>query len=142
MEIEQRQNMEQNKAIIRRLFDEALNRGKLELVEELFSADFVDHSTPEQRSGPAGVRDFFVEVRSNVPDIQVTIADMIAEGNRVVVRTLWRNSVGTSHDESGSYSASDGPKSKQINGRLIQIFHLENGRIVEEWNEGSGLTEA
>lgn len=127
MEIEQNQNMEQNKAIIRRLFDEALNRGELGLVEELFSADFVDRSTPEQRPGPQGVRDFFVEVRSNVPDIQVTIADMIAEGNRVVVRTLWRGHGRTSGE--------------QINGRLIQIFHLENGRIVEEWNEGSGLTE-
>ena len=119
---------EQNKAIIRRLFDEALNRGKSELLEELFSADFVDHSTPEQRPGPAGVRDFFVETRSSIPDIQVTIADMIAEGNRVVVRTLWR----------GHNNATGKP----INGSLIQIFHLENGRIVEEWNEGGGLAEA
>lgn len=111
-----------NKAIIRRLFDEALNQGRLELVDELFSADFVDHSTPEQRPGPEGVRDFFIEVRSRYPEIKVTIEDMIAEGNRVVVRTLW-------------CSIDSAP----LNGTLIQIFHLENGRIVEEWNEGSGL---
>jgi len=111
-----------NKAIIRRLFDEALNQGKLELVDELFSADFMDRSTPEQRPGPQGVRDFFVEVRNRYPEIKVTIEDMIAEGNRVVVRTLWRSST-----------------PKPLNGRLIQIFHLENGRIIEEWNEGSGL---
>jgi|SRR5437660_2250139 len=118
-----------NKALIRRLFDEALNQGRLELVDELFSADFVDHSTPEQRPGPEGVRDFFIEVRSRFPDIKVTIEDMIAEGNRVVVRTIWRSSMGTR------------PSASSIKGTLIQIFHLENGRIVEEWNEGSGPGE-
>ncbi|HZO73002.1 MAG TPA: ester cyclase [Ktedonobacteraceae bacterium] len=156
-----------NKAIIRRLFDEALNQRHLELLDELFSADFVDHSTPQQRPGPEGVKDFFVEVHLHFPDIKVTIEDMIAEGNRVVVRTLWhstaRNAVGTSHDEARSSSASAQDSkpfiadslseasasaalaawnSKPLNGSLIQIFHLENGRIVEEWNEGSGLGEA
>lgn len=130
-----------NKAIIRRLFDEALNQGRLELVDELFSVDFVDHSTPEQRPGPEGVRDFFIAVRSRFPDIKVTIEDMIAEGKRVAVRTLWLRSVGTSRDEAGSYSAF-AQDSKPLNGSLIQIFHLENGRIVEEWNEGSGPGEA
>ncbi|HLG62792.1 MAG TPA: ester cyclase [Ktedonosporobacter sp.] len=119
-----------NKAIIRRLFDEALNQERLELLDELFSADFIDHSTPQQRPRPEGVRDFFIEVRSHFPDIQVTIEDMIAEGNRVVARTAWRSSVGASSSASG------------IKGTLIQIFHLENGRIVEEWNEGSGPREA
>src|SRR5579885_2374279 len=84
--------IEQNKTIIRRLFDEAFNQERLELLDELFSADFVDHSTPEQRPGPEGVRDFFIEVRGRFPDIHVTIKDMVAEGNRVVVRTLWRSS--------------------------------------------------
>lgn len=121
---------EKNKAIICRVFDEALNQGRLELADELFSADFVDHSTPEQRPGPQGVKDFFIEVRSRFPDIKVTIEDMIAEGNRVVVRTAWRSSVGTR------------PSASCIKGTLIQIFHLENGRIVEEWNEGSGPGEA
>ena len=122
--------IEQNKTIIRRLFDEALNQGRLELLDELFSADFVDHSTPEQRPGPEGVRDFFIEVRGRFPDIHVTIEDMVAEGNRVVVRTLWRSSGGIGLNAYG------------IEGTLIQIFHLENGRIVEEWNEGSGPGEA
>lgn len=118
-----------NKAIIHRLFDEALNQGKLELVDELFNMDFVDHSTPEQQPGPEGVKDFFIEVCNRFPDIKVAIEDMIAEGNRVVVRTVWRSSMGM------------GPSASGIKGTLIQIFHLENGRIVEEWNEGSGPGE-
>ena len=131
-----------NKAIIRRLFDEAFNQGHLELLDELFSTDFVDHSTPEQRPGPEGVRGFFIEVRSRFPDIKVTIEDMIAEGNRVVVRTLWRSSVGTRLIASDATHSAPDSGSKPLNGTLIQIFHLENGRVVEEWNEGSGPGEA
>src|ERR1700682_1223137 len=82
-------SVEENKTIIRRVFAEALNQGKLELVDQLFTADFVDHSTPEQATGPAGVRDFFSSVRSGFPDIHVSIDDIIAEGSKVVVRTTW-----------------------------------------------------
>lgn len=121
-----------NKTIIRRVFDEALNQGKLELVDQLFTADFVDHSTPEQATGPVGVRDFFSSVRNGFPDIHVSIDDIIAEGSEVVVRTTWH---GTHLRRYGSNE----PTGKQVSGTLIQIFYLENGQIREEWNEGSGL---
>ncbi len=123
-----------NKAIIRRLFDEALNQGRLELVNQFFTADFIDHSTPDQIPGPAGVRSFFLDVRSSFPDIHVTIDDLIAEGSRVVVRTTWRGT------HMGRY-AGHAPTRKQVHGTLMQIFHLENGRIAEEWNEGRGLEQ-
>jgi steroid delta-isomerase-like uncharacterized protein len=121
-----------NKAIIWQLFDEALNQGKLELIDQLFTADFVDHSTPTQVPGPTGVKNFFLDVRNSFPDIHVTIDDSIAEGSRVVVRTTWRGT------HLATY-ANNEPTGKQVHGTLIQIFHLENGRIVEEWNEGNGL---
>ena|SRR5438876_3377140 len=125
-------SVDDNKAIIRRIFDEALNQGKLELVDQFFTADFVDHSTPDQIPGSAGVRSFFLDVRSSFPDIHVTIDDIIAEGSRVVVRTTWRGT------HMGKYAGNE-PSRKQVRGTLMQIFHLENGRIVEEWNEGHGL---
>jgi steroid delta-isomerase-like uncharacterized protein len=124
--------IDHNKTIIRQLFDEALNQGKLELVDQLFTVDFVDHSTPEQETGPAGVKDFFSSVRSGFPDIHVNIDDTIAEGSKVVVRTTWHGT------HLGRYAGNE-PTGRQVSGTLIQIFHLENGRIREEWNEGSGL---
>ena len=123
-------SVDDNKAIIRRVFDEALNQGKLELVDELFNSDFVDHSTPEQATGPTGVKDFFSSVRSSFPDIHVTIDDMIAEGSKVVVRTTWYGSQQRRETDND-------PTGKQGRGTLIQIFRLENGQIVEEWNEGT-----
>ncbi len=124
--------IDDNKTIIRRIFAEALNQGKLELVDQLFTADFVDRSTPEQATGPAGVKDFFSSVHSGFPDIHVNIDDIIAEGFKVVVRTTWHGT------HLGRYAGNE-PTGKQVSGTLIQIFHLENGQIVEEWNEGSGL---
>ncbi|MBV9711630.1 MAG: ester cyclase [Ktedonobacteraceae bacterium] len=125
-------SIDENKAIIRRVFDEALNLGKLELVDKLFTTNFVDHSTPEQATGPAGVKDFFSSVRSSFPDLHVSIDDIIAEDSRVVVRTTWQGT------HLGRYAGKE-PDGKRVDGTLIQIFHLENGQIIEEWNEGSGL---
>src|ERR1051326_3692377 len=82
--------VEKNKRLIAHLFEEALHQGKLQVIDEVFSADFVDHSTPEQVAGPMGVRAYFVAVRTGFPDIQVSIDDMIAEGDKVVVRSTWR----------------------------------------------------
>ena len=47
-----------SKAVIRRLFDEILNGGKLELLDRLIGADYVEHNpSPGQAAGAAGVRD-------------------------------------------------------------------------------------
>jgi predicted ester cyclase len=125
-------SIDDNKAIMRRVFNEALNQGKLELVDELFTAAFVDHSTPEQATGPAGVKQFFASVRSSFPDIHVSIDDIIAEGPKIVVRTTWRGT------HIGKYAGNE-PTGKPVSRTLIQIFHLENVQIVEEWNEGGTL---
>jgi predicted SnoaL-like aldol condensation-catalyzing enzyme len=115
---------EENKAIIRRLIEEALNQGKLEMVDALFAADFVDRSTPDQPPGPAGVKAYISLVRTSFPDLHVSIDDLIAEGDKVVIRTTWR---GTR------------PSSQQAARTMIQIFRLADGKIAEEWNEGVGL---
>src|SRR5215472_10539502 len=79
-----------NKAIMRRVFEEGLNQGRLEVVDELFSTQFVDHSTPEQVAGAEGVKNYFATVRDGFPDMRVSIEDIVAEGEKVVVRTTWR----------------------------------------------------
>src|SRR5690348_4385021 len=113
---------EENKAIIRRLVEEALNQGKLETIDTLFAADFVDRSTPDQPPGPAGVKRYIAQVRADVPDLRVSIDDLIAEGDKVVIRTTWR----------GTH-----PSSQQSARTMIQIFRLADGKIQEEWNEGA-----
>jgi|SRR5581483_1876987 len=125
----------ENKALLTRLYEEALNRGNLDIIDQLFAPDFVDRSTPDQPPGPASVRNYFREIRGGFPDIRVVCDDAIAEGDRVVVRTIW------SGTHLGSYEgvAATG---RRVARTLIQIFRVAEDQIVEEWNEGAGLLDA
>ncbi|HLZ61280.1 MAG TPA: ester cyclase [Ktedonosporobacter sp.] len=113
-------SVEANKAIMRRLFEEGFNQGNLAVVDELFDTQFVDHSTPEQPIGRGGVKDYIAQVHADLPDIHVIIDDLIAEEDKVVVRTTWQGA------HQGRVSTST----------MIQIFRIHNGKILEEWNEG------
>jgi steroid delta-isomerase-like uncharacterized protein len=121
----------ENKAI-RRVFEEGLNQGRLEVVDELFSPQFVDHSTPDQLAGAEGVKNYFATVRNGFPDMQVSIEDIVAEGDKIVVRTTWR---GTHLATYNGVPASG----RRVARTMIQIFRIVNGKIEEEWNEGGSL---
>lgn len=125
-------SVDQNKALIRLVFEEALNQGNLAVVDQVFAPNFVDHSTPYQLPGPKGVKDYFTKVRAGFPNLHVTIDDLIAEEDKVVVRTTWWGT------QQGNYEGI-APTGKQVTRSMIQIFRLEDGRILEEWNEGEGL---
>jgi steroid delta-isomerase-like uncharacterized protein len=123
---------EENKAIIRRVIEEILNQGNLAAIDEVFDPAFVDRSSPDQPVGPEGVRAFVSSVRADFPDLHMDINDLIAEGDKVVIRTTWR----------GTYQGNYGtmpPTGRQVTRTMIQIFRLANGKIVEEWNEGAEL---
>lgn len=121
-----------NKVLIRILYERAFNEGYITVVDELFSPQFVDHSTPEQGTGSTGVKAYVEQVRSGFPDIHVTIEDMIAEDERVAVRTTWRGT------HSGVYEGVE-PTGRHVERTMMQIFRVYEGKIVEEWNEGAEL---
>ena len=125
---------EANKALIRRLFVEGFNSGNLAVVDEIFHPEFVDRSTPEQPVGIEGVKDYIRMVRTGFPDISITIEDLIAEEDKVVVRTTWRGT------HLGAY---DGiaPTGKRVTRSMIQIFHVRDGKLLEEWVEGESLRQ-
>ena len=123
---------EENKALIRRVFDEALNGGNLSVIDELFASNFVDNATPEQVAGPIGVKAYFQAVRAGFPDMHVSIDDLIAEADKVVIRTTWRGT------HTGWYEGI-APTNKPVTRTMIQIFRIASGKIREEWNEGMEL---
>ena len=125
---------EANKALMRRLFEEGFHSGKLAVVDEIFHPNFVDRSTPEQPPGTEGVKDYISMVRTGFPDISITIEDLVAEEVRVVVRTTWRGT------HLGEYEGI-APTSKQVTRSMIQIFHVKDGKLLEEWSEGEGLSQ-
>jgi steroid delta-isomerase-like uncharacterized protein len=128
-------SIEENKALISLLFEEAFNRGNLAIVDKIFSSHFVDHSTPDQAVGPQGVKDYFMSIRTGFPDMHVAVDALIAEGDQVAVRTIWRGT------HMGEYEGL-AETGRQVVRTMIQIFRIEDGKIVEEWNEGEGLLDS
>jgi steroid delta-isomerase-like uncharacterized protein len=76
------------KAVARRVYEEVLNQGRLELLEEITTEDMVDHAAVEHMGLPPGREGFALHiaaVREAVPDVKVVVDELIADGPYVVV---------------------------------------------------------
>ncbi len=85
--------LEENEAIARSIFEDGLNKGEVDKVVEMTAPDFFDHDIHVETGipgGPEDLREALVAIRRGFPDIDVTVEDIIAEGDRVVVRNTWR----------------------------------------------------
>ena len=118
---------EANKSLARRIFEEALNGRNLAVLDELAASDYREHSPlPGQRTGLEGLRDRYAMVLKGL-DPQFTIEDVIAEGDRVVLR--WTNS-GT---HVGEFLGMP-PTGKSFTTVGIEIWRVQDGRLAEHWD--------
>ncbi|RME85979.1 MAG: ester cyclase [Caldilineae bacterium] len=117
----------QNKAIARRVLEEAANQRNLDLLDELLAADYVLHdpSNPMVQDRET-YKQFLGGHFTAFPDAKWTIDDLVAEGDRVVVR--WTLS-GT--HEGPLMGIPPTNKSFAMSG--ISIYRLADGKIAEEW---------
>ena len=124
---------DKNKAIVRRLFKEGFNQGNLDLIDELASPDFVDHSAPP---GAPTTREAWkqgaVGMKAAFPDVHIHIEDEIAEGDRVVSRFTAH---GTHQGEFMGIPATG----KEIHVNGILIFRLADGKLVERWEQADTM---
>jgi predicted ester cyclase len=76
-----------SKAIMRQFWG-VWEHGNIDLLDNLLAPEYVNHTfaTPDLPSGPEGVKEVVRMFRSRVPDLEVVIEDMIAEGDRVATR--------------------------------------------------------
>lgn len=79
---------EDNKTLVRREFEEMLNQeGNLDAAEEIYAPNYVGHAPPfGDIPGIEGAKQSAVTYRQAFPDLQTTIEDMVAEGDKIVVR--------------------------------------------------------
>ena len=123
---------EDNKALERRVFEEVLNKGNLALVDELFSPDNVVHTSTGPVHGSEGFKQFVNMYLSAFPDLQFTIEDMVAEGDKVVTRYTAR---GTHRGDLQGIP----PTGKPATVTGIVISRYEGGKSVEGWLEFDAL---
>jgi steroid delta-isomerase-like uncharacterized protein len=122
-----------NKAVVQRFYDEVLNQGRLEVVEELATPDCVTHSpvpSPDAAAalrGPEGLKATAVQVRTRFPDVRFAIEDMVAEHDRVAVRWTLRGT------NTGDYPGFPPATGRRAEVGAIVIYRLEGGRLAELW---------
>ena len=124
---------ETNKQLVHRFYDEVLNGRRPEAADELALADYTEHDPlPGQRDGLAGLKDRVTMLLEGLTSTY-TVEDVIAEGDRVVVR--WTHA-GT---HSGSFLGIP-PTGRSFDMAGIDIYRIENDRMAEHWHVVDQLT--
>ena len=124
---------EENKALARHLMEAVWKQGALDVVDEMLTPDFVDHSLlPGQASSREGYKQSAAEFYAAFSFADFTIEAQIAEGDKVVTKFSTRciqrgEFLGVPPSgEVGTYST-------------IRINRIVGGKITDEWSEGSLL---
>jgi steroid delta-isomerase-like uncharacterized protein len=113
---------------MRRYYGEVWAKGNLVVADELVADSFVDHMPmPDQRPGRDGHNDAVLAIRSAFPDLQLTIEDVLGEGDRVVGR--WTMRAAHSGELMGIPATG-----KPVEMQGIDIVRIESGRIAEMWH--------
>ncbi|MEA2570938.1 MAG: hypothetical protein QOI24_2939 [Acidobacteriota bacterium] len=116
---------ESNKAIVRRLIEEAQEQGNHATIDELLSEDFVDHTPlPGVPGNRDGIHILFDALRSAFPDLRVTISEQIADDTRVVTRKTFNGTHG------GSFIGIPA-SGNRVAFEVVDILALRDGKILE-----------
>lgn len=128
---------EHNTVVARRLFEEVINEGKLEVAEEL-ATPTTHVSVPfiHPGHGILGLQKIATSFRGGFPDIHIEIEDAIAVDDKVILR--WKT---TRQTHTGMYRGLP-PTGKEVRMTGITIFRFQNGKIAELWLELDQLNGA
>ena len=121
-----------NSALMKRFYEEVVNQGNLDLMDELISEDFVEHEeAPGMQAGREGVKEFFTMFRQAFPDLKFTVKDHVAKGDKV---WSYITITGTQKGDFMGVPASG----KKIDIAGFDIVRFKDGKAVEHW----GLTDS
>lgn len=115
------------KEMAERWYGEVVSGGKTELIDELCAPDFVDHDPlPGTSADLAGIKEFVAQIRAAFPDLQVSVDDLIGEGDRLAVRSTMR---GTHEGDFMGIPASG----KKVEVSNYDFVRFENDQAAEHW---------
>lgn len=121
---------EQIKTLVSRLIDEVWNQGRYDVVDELVDDSYVGQ--PSEVRGTEGYKQFIMALRRAFPDLEFTIEDQIAEGDKVVVRWTARGT----HD--GEYfGIQPTGRAGVITG--MEVLQFTDGKATTCWGETDQL---
>ncbi len=116
-----------NIALVRRFIEEVLGRGDFGALNALAAPDCPDHAdAPGPAPCPEALAHFLATWRAAFPDLQITVEDMIAEGDRVAARWTLR---GTHRGDFLGVPATG----RQVTVAGMEFYRLADGQIAERW---------
>jgi len=119
-----------SKQIIRTIYEDCINPGKLDQLAALVSPDYVAPQTGDhgQDAFIANIR----ELRAGFPDIRFTIDDLFAEGDHVMIRWTWHAT------HTGTFRHIP-PSGRAVTNTGMAIYQLAAGKILRSWVETDRL---
>jgi len=123
-------SIEDNKAVLHRVYDEIINQGNFDVIPELVSEDVVEH---EQfpglpTTGHEAVRAAIGMFRESFSDLRFTVDDMIAEGDKVAAR------ITVTGTHTGQFMGMP-PTNKNVEVQAIDILEIHDGKITAHWGQ-------
>jgi steroid delta-isomerase-like uncharacterized protein len=125
---------EENRALARRSWEEIVSQRNPDLIEEFYPPEFVWHEPDQDIRGYEQAKQFVSTFLQAFPDINISVGDVIAEGDKVVTRYTIR---GTHQGETEEFGP---PTGRQMELEGITIHRFEDGKIVEEWERYDNLS--
>mgnify|MGYP001544927392 CR=1 FL=1 len=121
------QNTEKNKATYQRFIQEVFNKGRLELLPEILSPTYVLHDAPAgMAQGPDAIKQTVTMFRAAFPDLEITLEELVAEGNKVCARSMMRGThKGTLFGKPAS--------GKKVEVPGLTMVTVIEGRVIESW---------
>jgi predicted ester cyclase len=123
-----------NKALVRRLFDEVFSTTNLGASDDIVAEEFVEHAKepfgrdePGPVQGPSHAREAVAWLRAQFPDLEMTIESIVADADMVAVRV---RSTGTNLGRLGGFAP---PTNKRFVAEQTHWYRVADGKLCEHW---------
>lgn len=119
---------EENKALIRRFYDE-IDKGNIDAMDELVAVDYINHDPPPfpgLAPGLTGLKQAFEMFWKATPGHHI-IDDQIADGDKVVTRL---RAVGKHEGDLAGIP----PTGNDLDVKAVAIHRIQDGKIAEHWS--------
>jgi predicted ester cyclase len=126
-------SVEQHKRLVTRVFTEAFNQGRLDIIDEVISADGVDHQHPNEPSFRQHLREVVVAMRTAFPDLHFELTEIIGEGEWVAVHSIMTGT-NTGELRRPLMLPPGAPASLPPTGRAVRVAHMHMMRFVDGQN--------
>jgi predicted ester cyclase len=118
---------EQHKALVRKIY-QATETGDAAILDAVVTEDVIEHPlNPGQPPGREALKQIFGGFSVLVPDLRITVEDIIASGDRAAVRST------VTGTPAGPYLGID-PAGRSMQFEAIDIWHIEDGLVTEGWH--------